>query len=223
MLNPVEEKKFAELKEKCRELRVMPPPDVMIKLQVHDGDRVLVFDDIQRGHSWTRNFWNTCAYMMIDGTGATVTFGAGYMNLKYNPTYGYIVAVQSAGIPQCNGLITETNRGIIIGTGDTAFSTEQYGLDAQILHGNGSGQMAYSAHAARTFAYTGGTKTWKTTIYRIFNNNSGGSITVKETGLYATVTSFLIERSVLDPTVAVANAAQLTVTYEISMDFSTID
>jgi hypothetical protein len=34
---------------------------------------------------------------------------------------------------------------------------------------------------------------------------------------------FLTERSVLDPTVLVANGAQLTVTYEISMDFSSID
>jgi hypothetical protein len=60
------------------------------------------------------------------------------------------------------------------------------------------------------------------------NNNSGGSITVKEVGLMYVGNTYnndyhLVERSVLSPTVAVANAAQLTVTYEISMDFSAID
>jgi hypothetical protein len=78
--------------------------------------------------------------------------------------------------------------------------------------------------------YTSGTKTWENTIIRIFNNNSGGVIVIKEAGLYwsgylfdTSIGYHMHERSVLSPTVAVANGAQLTVTYAISMDFSAID
>lgn len=45
MLDPQEEAKFAELKDKCRELKVPAPPEIMIGLQVHEGG-VLTFDDI---------------------------------------------------------------------------------------------------------------------------------------------------------------------------------
>jgi hypothetical protein len=227
MLKWEEEKKFAELREKCRELRVMPPPELMIGLKVHDKDGNLVFDDVQRGHSWTRNFWNFQAYQMCDApyTGAGANFAAGYLSAKYNVTYGYIGTNRTnVGLPQCIGSLGNKDTGIVVGTGDTAFSVEQYGLVAQIMEGTGSGQFSHQAMVAPTGEYTGGTKTWKFTMSRVFNNNSGGSITVKETGLHGFSTqTYLLERSVLDPTVAVANAAQLTVTYEISMDFSTID
>jgi hypothetical protein len=58
------------------------------------------------------------------------------------------------------------------------------------------------------------------------NNNSGGNITVKEIGLCPNGgwgDFFLLERSLLSPTVTVPNGAQLTATYEIIMDFSSID
>jgi hypothetical protein len=75
------------------------------------------------------------------------------------------------------------------------------------------------------------TKVWTTVHSRVLNNNSGGSITIKETGLvwsgYAfeasASTFYLVERSVLSPTVDVAAGAQLTVTYTISSSFAAID
>lgn len=224
MLNPIEEKKYQELKDKCRELRVPPPPDLFIGLQVHDENGILVFDDIQRGHSFTRNFWNWAAWYMGANTYSSTTFGAGYISSKtsaagmVNPTYcgwnaGPVGGLGVAGI------------GIVVGTGDTAFSVEQYALAALIAQGTGAGQFSYAAQIAFTSAYTAGSKTWKATTSRIYNNNSGGSITVKETGIYGTGTGVIImfERSVLSPTVTVATGGQLTVTYEISMDFSAID
>ena len=125
------------------------------------------------------------------------------------------------------GIIDNATYGILVGTSDTAFSVENFAMGALIATGNGAGQFAYSAEKTQTTAYTGGAKTWKTTRSRIFNNNSGGSITVKEAAIagynVGQGQSLLFERSVLAPTVAVANGAQLTVTYEISMDFSAID
>jgi hypothetical protein len=238
MLNPTEEARFAKLKALCRELKVPAPPEIMIGLQVHDHNGVLTFDDIQRGHSWTRNYYTQMFTIGTHSGGGDVNaFGAGYMTakqvdatLRYNSTgaSGDISGYSLAGRGLYENVTTGTF-GIKIGTSDTAFSAEHHTLQAVIPAGTGSGQMSHAAMTQPTLAYTAGTKTWKTTHSRIFNNNSGGSITVKETGLYsyrgilASLNNFMTERSVLDPTVPVANGAQLSVTYEISMDFSAID
>jgi hypothetical protein len=200
----------------------------MIGLKVHDRNGVLTFDDKQRGHSWTRNFWN--AIFTFAGHGNTGTpwtstsvLGAGYISWKRVNDYWYD-SVSAGNFGVCYGTIASSDYGIVVGTSDTAFSVEQTKLVAQILEGIGSGQFSHQAEPAGVLEYTSGTKTWKVTRSRIFNNNSGASITVKEVGLYGVAWDpCMHERSVLDPTVAVANGAQLTVTYEISMDFSAID
>lgn len=238
MLDPKEEKRFDELKAMCRELKVPAPPEIMIGLKVHDKNGVLVFDDVQRGHSWTRNFWNTMFSMMTTcGSDGTSSFGAGYMTGKSTDTtlrnttnrtaITSTPAIPAAGFV-CDG--ANASSGTVVGTGDTAFSVEQTALAALVAHGNTAGTLYYQAQLNTTKAYIAGSKTWTNTTSRIFNNNSGGSITVKEVGLYwlgqmfASINSaYLFERSVLSPTVAVANGAQLTVTYQISMDFSAID
>ena len=241
MLNPIEEAKFAELKAMCRELKVPAPPEIMIGLKVHDKNGILTFDDIQRGHSWNRNFYNYL-FALITACKSTGEndFGAGKMTGRRSDgvtnVYGtanvcaqtYFSTALSVHIVN---LSTTNIPGIAIGTDDTAFSAEQSKLVVLIANGTGTGQMSHvpMAYVLPTYA----AKTWKTTYSRIFNNNSGGSITVKETGLYSgnytylfdgnAGWNYLFERSVLAPTVAVANGAQLTVTYEISMDFSAID
>jgi hypothetical protein len=237
MLDPKEEKKFKELRNMCRELKVPSPPEIHIGLQVHDHNGVLIFDDKQRGHSWTRNFYNYMLGTLSDAQNAQASFGAGYLSGKTTAgtirgTAGYTPA-RASNLTANSGftLLNTTNvYGIVVGTGDTAFSVDHYALATQIAAGTGGGQLSHVAMSNPTAAYTGGTKTWKTTIFRIFNNNSGVSITVKEVGLfwigsicYASNEYYMLERSVLSPTVAVANGAQLTVTYEISMDFSAID
>jgi hypothetical protein len=223
MLDPKEEKRFAELKSMCRELKVPPPPEIMIGLKVHDKNGILTFDDIQRGHSWTRNYWNCIAKLFTGYVGSGSTFGAGYLTTKtLTASVGTTPTDLRAAYFQ--GGLGAYYPGIAIGTGDTAFGIDQYTMVAQIATGTGSGQMIYNAQSTTTGSYVG--ETWTSTTSRIFNNNSGGSITVKEVGLYSYPGGdgvFMMERSVLSPTVTVANGAQLTVTYEISMDFSAID
>lgn len=240
MLDPIEEARFDELKIMCRELHVPTPPEIHIGFQVHDKDGALIFDDKQRGHSWTRNFWNYLFSTVSDAAGSnSSTFAAGYLSGKteggtINKTNTRCCSRSLASDTILGyGLhdnVANATYGIIVGTGTTAFSAEHNVLATKIAHGNASTQLAYNAMGAPVQAYTAGTKTWKNTIARIFNNNSGGLITVAETGLLGNYsmygsgeTPYLVERSVLDPTVPVANGAQLTVTYEISMDFSAID
>ena len=228
MLDQKEEAKFAELKDKCRELKVLAPPEIMIEVQVHE-DGVLTFDDVQRGHSWNRNYYNLLGFTQcaIAPTDAT-TFGAGHMNMRdisgWNLTANPIgMGYVGQGLRVVLGGVSSSTTGIIVGTGDTAFSADQYNLVSQIVQGTAAGQFSHAAQSAFSAVYS--SKVWTTTFNRIFNNNSGGSITVKEVGLRAEASGYsaLIERSVLSSTVAVPNGAQLTVTYEISMDFSAID
>jgi hypothetical protein len=211
MLDPQEEAKFDELKAKCRELKVPAPPEIMIGLKVHEGG-VLTFDDVQRGHSWTRNAWNLnlqgwwCHPYSVGNTYAAGSSANKTILADISTYYGDYIANQ-----------------INVGTGDTASSINDYMLVAKIASGNAAGQLLASAWVKGTPSYNAGTHIWSWLFSQIFNNNSGGSITVKETALYNSVYLFLTERSVLSPTVAVANGAQLTVTYSISMDFSAID
>jgi hypothetical protein len=237
MLNHKEEKKFAKLKKMCRELKIPAVPEIFIGLQVHDKDGILIFDDVQRGHSWTRNFWNMIFGAAASSVGGGVaTWGAGYMSGKN--VAGSIYSATSQGVagmalPYNYGfpdLSAGGTCGIRVGTGDTAFSVAQTALVTPVAHGNSASQLYYQAMVIPIPTYS--TTTWTATHTRIFNNNSGGSITIKEVGLYwvgyiyssSTGNSpFMLERTVLAPTVAVPNGAQLTVSYQISMDFATID
>ncbi len=67
------------------------------------------------------------------------------------------------------------------------------------------------------------TKTLSVTHVRVFNNNSGSSITVTEVGLYGRSTqagtTCMVARDLLVSPVTVINAAQLTVTVITSMVF----
>lgn len=205
-------------------------PKILIGFKVHDKGK-LVFDNLQEGHSWTRNFY-TAMYATMAGCtgGGSNNYGAGYMTckntggtLKYSTTY---TAKTSDGY---SGAISSTTFGIVVGTGDTAFSVEDYVLATPVANGTGTGQMSYQAQAKPTPTYD--TKVWTSVHTRVMNNNSGDSITIKETGLIWSGMAFeasssvfyLVERSVLSPTVAVANGAQLTVTYTISMSFAAIE
>jgi hypothetical protein len=225
MLDSKEEEKFKRLRKMCHELKVPTPPEIMIGLKVHDHNGILTFDDKQRGHSWTRNFYNEMFHFIAGGAYTTNTWGAGYINHQYQ-TGGTPDAQNGFGNPvlNCMGIIGNSTGGIIVGTGNTAFSADGYSLATKIVHGNGANQLAYSAQAAFASSYNAGTFIWTSTTYRIFNNNSGGSIVVAEVGLASQYAIYQMhERSVLAPTVTVVNGAQLTVTYEISMDFTAID
>ncbi len=227
MLDPVEEAKFAELRDKCRELGVPSVPEVFIGLKVHDKNNILTFEDIQRGHSWTRNYYNLLALRMSSAPRDASPFGAGYINGKRfngNVDINYWGSIVSYGL--FVAAAAELRGGIVCGTSDAAFSAEQYDLGALIAQGTDAGQMSYQALVI-TKSYDAASKTLKVILTRILNNNSGSAIVIKETGLRTRYENsdyyYLVERSVLSPSVPVANGAQLTVTYEITMDFSAID
>ncbi len=225
MLNPQEEAKREQLKAKCREMKVLPPTDIFIGLQVHDKGN-LIFDDVQRGHSWTRNYWNYIFAHVSNCSIIDSSFGAGYIS---NRRFSDGAVTNQVYILRTYGnMLTgaaNTQRGIIVGVGTAAFDIEQYTLDAIIASGSSAGKLYYNASAVDSTTYAA--KAWTIVGSRVFNNNSGGSIVVAETGLtlYNSTSGemWLVERSLLSPTVTVPDGAQLTITYTLVDDFSAID
>lgn len=227
MLDIQEELKREQLKAKCREMKVLPPTDIFIGIQVHK-DNKLLFDDVQRGHSWTRNYWNYIFACTSNCSIVDSSFGAGYISCLDD---GNSVTYQNDIYNTYGNLLTgatNTTIGIVVGTGTTAFNIDQYNLAALIDNGTGSGKFSYNASAVNSTTYTSTSKTWTIVGSRVFNNNSGDVIVVAETGLRVYYYRYgnrywLLERSLLTPAVSVPDGAQLTVTYTIVDDFSAID
>lgn len=81
------------------------------------------------------------------------------------------------------GLAAETTRGIVLGTGTTAVAIDDYKLQTQIAHGSGAGQLDHKLQTVDAFQVVGGVASFR--MRRQFENLSGGTITIKEAGIYA--------------------------------------
>lgn len=126
----------------------------------------------------------------------------------------------SSGYP-CDifGGANSVDQGIVLGTGDTAVTNNDYDLETPIEHGTGSGQLFYANHTTMDLReIEGGTpetvqySQW--TFARYFINMSGGNITVKEIGWKCQIdgsTYVLLGRIVLDTPITLPDAGKLAV------------
>ena len=117
-------------------------------------------------------------------------------------------------------------RGIVIGSDDTAVVPTNYALGTQIRSGEKTGTIYYCGTGVHglTTEDTGDTGSFK--ILGIFKNISGGSIDVKEVGVYAAgeianptypnATNYCILRDVIT-TISLADGEYLEVEYTISI------
>ncbi|GAI88778.1 unnamed protein product, partial [marine sediment metagenome] len=109
--------------------------------------------------------------------------------------------------------------GIQVGTGTTAPTPSDDAMEARIAHGESAGEFEYGGCEFRNMTISD--PNGEFTIRRYFTNNSGGSITVNEVGIYSPAGTsesfasriFLIARDKVDPGVAVADTEILRATY----------
>lgn len=98
------------------------------------------------------------------------------------------------------GVITH---GIVLGTGTTPATKDDYNLDTVITHGSGAGQLQFGACSISNVIDTG--TSWRATVTREVTNVSGSSITVNEvglTGMRGVARKYtMIERTVITPVV----------------------
>jgi hypothetical protein len=112
------------------------------------------------------------------------------------------------------GVVTH---GIIVGTGNTAATIDDYVIETPIAHGVGAGQLQYGAVAFGAPAADAAVSQF--TITRDFANGSGGAITVNECGLYVeaaiytTIYYVMTIRDVIGGGINVPNGQTLTLNY----------
>lgn len=207
------------------------------------GNRKLIREWEEESHSLTRNFYNhgITQGLDVDTLNAASTFGAGFLNLKC--ILGTVRTGSSPhdgpGSGSDNGFRGGSGSdcvGIVIGTGNTAFSFEDFKLKNKIVEGTCpacgcnccccSRFMSYIAAVDHTIdastymIYNASCdQKWRLALPRFFNNNSGGTITVKETGIYTRLTnpafSFLHARDVFACVACVVNGGQIKITYSL--------
>lgn len=108
-------------------------------------------------------------------------------------------------------------RSIVVGTGTTAVAITDYGLESVIAHGSGAGELEHQ-DASFVAPVTIGTRR-RFFMLRTFLNQSGGAITVNETGIYTwgqgAGQGFCLVRDTVVPGEVVPDLSSITVQYEI--------
>jgi len=110
-----------------------------------------------------------------------------------------------------DGAAADTIKGIVIGTGTNPVTMTDYKLQTQVT--------TNITHGTTTFAVENpDANTWRLTIARIFTNNTGGTLNIREVGLYNKVVvvaaAICLDRSLYS--VNVANSVAITLTYRIT-------
>lgn len=193
--------------------------DVVPDAAFNVGDTITITLKLHFPHSsyktvtknWVYNFLQNIASPYTDYKTTSGTAASGVANIT-SGTFAKEVNTRGAA--------DDDTMGLVIGTGSTAASWDNYALGSQIANGSGSGQMQYSAmpetnYIAKIQPLAGSASV---TYYREFTNASGNAITVKEGGLIAktaltsegidTAGAYLLARWIL-PNVVVENGNTL--------------
>ena len=177
-----------------------------IELELRDKDGKLIKKWVQKGRSWVKWFlFLLYIYMAQSSFTITKTDGS---SASQSPAVGMLNIAAGWG---------NDTGGIVVGTSDLAYSIEQYKLDSKISHGNGSGQLLYGVTTIDDV--TPMTNGYRIFVSRVFNNNSGASVIVKEVGIYGGP-PVMFARDVLTAPVEVQNLQSLTVRYSIYFTYA---
>lgn len=103
--------------------------------------------------------------------------------------------------------------GLVAGTGTNSVTITDSKLQTQIAHGTSAGQLSYGASVVN-LPSSDSTST-SLILTRVFSNGSGGTITIREIGVYVNEsTSGFIFNIIRDTTtIALSNGDQLTLNY----------
>jgi len=242
-----EEVEIKAMQKRQRELHLIPTPICYLDVEVLNKNGEITAKYSDRSKSWVRNFYNivTCQQLGISAGINGTTYGEGKLSIKSIlgnvrtdtiPCAGgefsasYVLAGGNQYVNSAHrGAASNTNIGIVVGTGDTAESFDDYSLTNIIANGVSTGQMQYQEMSALNGVWDGDNNKFIQTVERYFINNSGGSITVKESGIYSCIfykgmsspvkDHFMLARDVLSTPVAVAHESQIKVTYTIQIAY----
>jgi len=151
--------------------------ELWYKVTVRDRDGKIISREERKSHSFLR-LWNQlvcCQMTPWDSFGfeGTTNINGAYWCQGIG-THGYNFRM--------NGGANIDNYGIVIGTDGTAVTISDYAMGSQIHQGTGPGQMDHLATLIAASVVSDPDCDFL--LSRSFANNSGGSITVRESGIY---------------------------------------
>jgi len=217
--------------------------DIRLTVTVKDKNGKIIKQHKQHSHSFLMNFLAMISTLMAN------LYGSYSNRYEYLSTAGtwwtFTDNDVNPGVTDFSNILTmndsanDSTYGIVVGTGTATPAPNDYQLEKQITNGTGSGQLIYGAHTLSP-APNGGqggatspsspgtlTPSGNTTsiqISRTFQNQSGASITVSETGIivknlaYESTTVYvLIIHDLLSSPITIPNNGVLAITYTISV------
>jgi hypothetical protein len=211
----MEEIALERIAKKAKKLEIPPPVLCFYEVEMED------INIKAPSKSFVRNFYNLMTHTSIYfytgstyGEGSTVLRNTSGSNGSTDRIYG---------LSSYLGGIGATSFGIVVGSGSNAVTFEDHKLQTQISHGTSSGQLSYQETVIENVWYDSGT--FYCTLRRAFNNYSGGTVTVREIGLYASLSGStsdyaMLARDVLGTAANIPHEKKLTVRYTFQCPFS---
>jgi hypothetical protein len=198
------------------------------EVEVRDKNGKLISRHHGKSHSWLKQFIQMimAEWQYANGgsnpTAVSITDETG--NVRNMPPMQN--AIFNNGAFAINAPAGSSEYGVKVGGGDAPNALSTYALTSPISHGTGSGQLVYGAHSIESVINPSGYDlTFRTT--RVFTNNSGATVTVKEIGITTkrmdqggTARTFLFVRDVLPSPSSVPDGASLTIRYTVKITVS---
>jgi hypothetical protein len=198
------------------------------EVEVRDKNGKLISRHHGKSHSWLKQFiqmmmaeWQY-AYGGGNPPSVTIVDETGTGRYLPPPSLNYFNQCAWA----INAPAGSSEYGVKVGAGDTPNSLTTYALASPINHGTASGQLVYGALTIESVINPSGNDlTFR--ITRVFTNNSGASVTVKEIGIStkrydqsSIARTFLFVRDVLPSPTNVPDGASLTIRYTVKITVS---
>lgn len=200
-----------------------------LKTQIWDDDGNEIWYKDGEAHSFNRNIHNIAATQILD-LGSTDSSGgsdstAGASSLRLIDVTGTTLADQdnpyNIGSGNLvgqgyNGPVGDSTHGIVVGTGTSGFTFEDFQLGTAIISGSAAGELGYSS--AEPTVVTFASSRFSADYARFFNNNTTATITVGEIGMVSQMITpsqaeVMVCRDALSTTLPIPSGGQLKVTY----------
>jgi len=216
--------------------------DIRLTVTVKDKNGKIIKQHKQHSHSFVSNFLAVLASALSCSDSYNPSTAYGYW---FRATTGTYITINTYGyytnsLFNLNDSAGDSKYGIVVGTGTSTPTANDFALENQIANGSSSGQLTYGAHTINPapqetgggnivtsstaptsglLPVSGNTTSWQ--ISRTFQNQSGASITVSEVGLYMQLGGsgyfIMITHDLLSSAITIPNGGVMAITYTISV------
>ena len=194
---------------------------------------------VQKGRHEMRSFVNNLlkmieGFMLCGGStqSVTITLPTGSSKSTYVCWYASGGRSHGGGTPlAAKAADNDDTYGIIVGSGETPVTLNDYSVESKIAHGSGSGQLDYSPVTVEDLGLDTivTPPVYRIRLIRTFTNHTPSTITISEVAIYARSywkdsagvaadDKFMIMRDVLSPPYNVPSGGIATVVIDVEVE-----